>query len=175
MGKIKPPPFVKLIFGFIFQEDNIYNQARLILERHFGAMDFDSPVFAFVYTKYYEKEMGAGLKRKFIAAKKLINPADLYKIKIFTNKIEKKLSRDSARLINIDPGYLDFAKLILASTKDYYHRIYLNKGIFAETTLFFRDKAFRAFEWTYPDYRTKEYAVVFEQIRTIYDKQIKSL
>lgn len=173
MGKIRLPHPVKLIFGFIFQQDNIYNQACSILVKHFGGMDFNSSVFAFVHTKYYEKEMGTDLKRKFIAAKKLVNPAGLYKIKILTNKIEEKLSKGANRLINIDPGCLDFSKLVLASTKDYYHRIYLNKGIFAETTLFFKDKAFRAFEWTYPDY--KEYVNIFEEIRTIYAKQIKSL
>ena len=74
-------------------------------------------------------------------------------------------------MINIDPGYLDSAKYILATTKDYIHRIYLDKGIFAEITLYFRDNAFWPGEWTYRDYKTKEYADILIKIREIYGKQ----
>ena len=164
---------VKLIIGFIFKEEGVCNKAKIFLERRFGKIDFESQTLPFIHTNYYEKEFGKDLKRRFVSFKKLISPLSLPKIKITTNKIEKKLSRGLNRLINIDPGYLDSSKLILASTKDYRHRIFLNKGIYAEVTLFYQNKAFKPWEWTYPDYKTPEYIAIFNQIREIYAKQVK--
>lgn len=164
---------VKLIIGFIYKEDDIFNRAKAILEKQFGKIDFISPALPFRHTDYYEREFGRDLKRRFVSFKKLISPQNLFQIKIITNKFEKKLSDGAFRLINIDPGYLDLAKVILASTKDYKHRIYLNKGIYAEVTLFYQDKTFKPWQWTYPDYKTQEYIAIFNQIRQIYVEQIK--
>lgn len=174
MGAIKKHQPVKLVVGFIFKEEDVLNKAESFLEKRFGKIDFESQTFPFSHTDYYEKELGKDLKRGFISFKKLISPQDLPKIKITTNKIEKKLSNAQSRLINIDPGYLDLSKLILASTKDYKHRIYLSKGIYAEVTLFYQNKTFNSWEWTYPDYKTPEYLAIFNQIRDIYARQIKS-
>lgn len=173
MGVIRSHEPVKLIIGFIFKEEKVLNKAEAILERRNGRIDFQSQNLPFDYTDYYNKEMGQGLKRKFISFKKLILPSSLPEIKIISNAIEKKLSPAKARLINIDPGYLNLSKLILASTKDYSHRIYLNKGIFAEITLFYQNKTFQPWSWTYPDYKTGEYARIFNHIREIYAEQIK--
>lgn len=171
MGKIKRHRAVKLIIGFIFKEDKIFNQTRSLLERKFGKIDFESQGIPFTHTDYYEKEFGRPLQRRFISFKKLILPQELPEIKIATNKIENKMSKGVSRLINIDPGYLDLAKLVLASTKDYKHRIYLNRAIFAEVTLFYENKSFRPWEWTYPDYKTQAYIAIFNQIRDIYVQQ----
>ena len=165
---------VKLVIGFIFQKKSVVNKAESILEKEFGKIDYESQSIGFTYTDYYEPELGRNLKRKFIAFAKLIPPQSLAKIKVLTNSIEKKLSRMGLRLINIDPGYLDMARLILASTKDYKHRICLNKGIYAEVTLFYGDRTFHPWEWTYPDYRAADYISVFNQIRDIYALQIKN-
>lgn len=173
MGKIKKYPPVKLIIGLIFKEEIDFFKARPRLEKYFGKMDFESPALSFTYTDYYEKEFGQGLKRKFISFAKLVYAQSLPKIKIITNSIEVKLTKGGLRQINIDPGYLDLAKLILASTKDYRHRIYLNQGIYAEITLFYQDKTFKAWEWTYPDYKTTEYIQIFNRIRQAYESQIK--
>ena len=173
MGKIKRHQPVKLIIGFIYKEDDIFNKAKAILEKWFGKIDYESQALAFIHTDYYETEFGKNLKRKFISFQNLIQPQNLPKIKITTNTIEKKISKNGMRSINIDPGYLDMAKLILASTKDYKHRVYLNKGIYAEITLFYQDKTFRPWQWTYPDYKTQEYIAIFNQIRQIYVEQIK--
>lgn len=175
MGKIKKALPVKLFCGFIFSEEQIYQKARSIFEHKFGRIDFESRTLDFNYTDYYEKELGKDLKRKFITVTRLIYPADLYKIKLITNEIEASLSRNKLRLINIDPGYLNLSKIVLASTKDYYHRIYLNKGIFAELTLFYQGKAFKALNWTYPDYKTPEYSDIFLRIREIYVDQVKDI
>ncbi len=171
MGKIKIHSPVKLITGFIFKDEPVLEQAVSFLERRFGKMDFESPALKFIHTDYYQAEFGKDLSRKFVSFKKLISPDELARIKIFTNKIEEKLSQGSRRRINIDPGYLDLAKLVLATTKDYAHRIYLNKGIYAEVTLVYQDKMFKPQSWTYPDYRTTEYLEIFNRIRDIYAQQ----
>lgn len=168
MGKIKKYQLVKLIIGFIFKEEGALKKAKALLEKQFGRIDFESQTLPFYHTRYYEKEFGKDLKKKFISFKKLISPIHLPKIKIITNKLENNLSCGINRTINIDPGYLDLSKLILASTKDYKHRIYLDKGIFSEVTLFYENKSFRPWEWTYPDYRTDEYIAIFNKIRDIY-------
>ncbi|MEK6727516.1 MAG: DUF4416 family protein [Candidatus Omnitrophota bacterium] len=171
---LKPNP-VKLIFGFIFKEQDSLNLTKKLLDKHFGAIDFVSPVFDFNYTRYYEKEFGQGLRKVFVSFKKLISPEELSKIKVFSNKIERKLSKGNKRSINIDPGYIGLAKLILASTKDYCHRIYLGKGIFAEVTLVFEGKSYKPWPWTYPDYGSEEHISIFNKIRGIYAAQIKNI
>ncbi len=173
MGKIKKYPPVKLIIGFIFKDAGLYGKTKKILEKLFGEIDFESETLPFRHTDYYEKEFGRDLKRAFIAFRKPIHPEYLSEIKIVTNRLEEKLSSRGLRRINIDPGYLDSAKLVLASTKDYMHRIYLNKGIFAEITLFYQDKTFKPWEWTYPDYRSREYIMIFNKIRELYTAQAK--
>jgi hypothetical protein len=173
MGKLTSPEKVKLVIGFIFQDEGFLKKSEGILRRHFGPIDFESPILPFIHTDYYKKEFGSGLSKKLISFKKLIPSQRLAGIKILTNKIENKFSQKDLRKINIDPGYLTMAKLVLASTKDYSHRIHLNNGIFAEITLTYRNKNFQPHEWTYLDYRSEEYIRVFQQIRDIYAQQIK--
>jgi hypothetical protein len=173
MGKARTYQPVKLFIGFIFKEDLPLEKAKAILGHKFGKIDFFSDTFAFNHTDYYQEEFGTGLKRQFFSFQKLIPPDKLSRIKNQTNKIEKKLSAGGRRLVNIDPGYLNFSKVVLASTKDYSHRIALNDGIYAEITLLYKDKVFQPLEWTYPDYRTKEYLEVFRKIREIYACQVK--
>lgn len=174
MGKIQKEIPVKLICGFISSKEELFRKAARSLSARFGEIDFESETLIFDYTKYYEEEMGQDLKRKFISFQRLISPAKLHLVKIFTNKLEVKFSKDIRRKINIDPGYIDGSKLILATTKDYSHRIYISKGIFAEVTLSFQKGGFVSLPWTYPDYKTEAYRQIFERIRTIYSNQIKS-
>lgn len=168
MGKVKKYNSVKFIIGFIYQDEAIFIQARNKLLRRFGKIDFESCPLNFNCTKHYAQEMGIDLKRKFVSFSKLIPMSELYRIKLYTNRLESKFLNLTHRLINIDPGYLDKAKLILASTKDYAHRIYLRKGIFAEVTLSYKGNSFSPCDWSYPDYRTKEYIDIFNQIRCLY-------
>jgi hypothetical protein len=169
LGKIRKHNLrVKLITGLIYKDEAVFIKARNKLIRKFGKIDFEAGPIDFNYTDYYEAEMGRGLKRRFISFAKLIPICDLYCIKLFTNRLEEKLSVAGLRTINIDPGYIDLAKLVLATTKDYAHRIFLQKGIFAEITLTYRKDTFSRNEWTYPDYCTKEYIDIFNQIRKLY-------
>ena len=172
--KIKPFP-VKLIIGFIFKDYKILKETEKILEKKFKEIDFESEIIPFNFTDYYEKEMGKDLKRKFISFKKLIMPQKIRKIKEYTIKIEKKFSFDKKRKINIDPGYLTDSQLVLSTTKPYFHRIYLGNCIWAEVTLFYQNKTFRYFDWTYPDYRTPAYIEIFNKIREIYLTQKREL
>lgn len=173
MGKIVKPQKVKLFIGIIFKNAPLIPEIKPLLTSKFGPIDFESQILGFSYTNYYEKEFGANLKRRFFGFFRLILPDRIAAIKNITNKIEKRFSKNNKRLINLDPGYLNDAKLVLATTKDYSHRIYLKDGVFAETTLIFSGGKFRPCAWTYPDYQTKEYADIFGQIRNIFMRQRK--
>lgn len=171
MGIIRKAIPVKLIVGFIYKEEGIFLKAKQLLQKKFGKIDFESEKLLFNLTDYYEQELGKDPLRKFMSFSALIPADKIADIKIFTNAIEKKLAKNHLRRINIDPGYINFSKLVLATTKDYIHRIYLGKGIYAEMTLYFRNKTFNPWEWTYNDYRTPQYLEIFTKIRELYAKQ----
>lgn len=175
MGNVHPAEKVKLIVGLISADKTLFDKARLILEKKFGnKADFESEVMDFIYTDYYNREMGTGLKRKFLSFKKPVYLKDIEKTKILSNKIEKRLSVNGKRTINIDPGYVDLAKLVLFSTKDYSHRMHVGRGIFAEVTLHFKDEKFTTWPWTYPDYKTDAYISIFNYIRELYKSELKN-
>ncbi|MBI3991546.1 MAG: DUF4416 family protein [Candidatus Omnitrophica bacterium] len=174
MGESKRHPPVKLIIGMIFSQIQLFSKVKELLEEKFGAIDFESSIMDFNYTAYYETEMGNNLKRSFISFKGLIPPEDISSIKLFTNKLESDFAIDASRKINLDPGYLTLDKFVLATTKNYQHRIYLRDGIYAEMTLRYKKRSFEPWEWTYPDYRTEEYIKYFNEAREIYRQQSKS-
>ena len=175
MGKVKETLPVKLVAGMISGEEGLFKQAEKKLAQEFGPIDFTSSPLPFSSTDYYEKNMQADLKRKFISFTDLIDPARIAEIKLFTNQLEEDLcsSRSRQRRLNIDPGYVTLAKLVLATSKNFQHRIYLSKGIYAEVTLRYkRGKGFTCWEWTYPDYRSQAYIEIFNHLREIYHRQI---
>lgn len=176
MGVVKSHKPVKLIAGMITNDSELLLKVEKILERRFGPIDFRTSLLDFAYTNYYQPEMGGNLKRQFVSFRRLIDPSVLSKIKLYTNKLELKLSASRnkpSRRINIDPGYLTEGKLILATTKNHQHRIYLGRGIYAEGTLRFVERSFVPWEWTYSDYQTKEYVDIFNEIRKIYLQQTR--
>lgn len=165
---------VKFICGFIYSSEATYLKVRKIFERKFAKIDLESPCFDFTFTHYYEREMGSPLYRRFVSFEKLRDAAEFVSIKLFCIKIEKKFANGMNRTINIDPGYINDAKLVLTTTKDYSHRIYVGEGIFEEVTLYYKDSGFKDFETTYPDYKTPEYKKIFLSVRDKYREQIKS-
>lgn len=174
MGKINKPHLAKLVTGLISSDTTLLDKVCEQLISKFGEIDLASNSMNFTHTDYYKEEMGENLKKKFISFKNLIEIEKLADIKIYTNDIEKEYTDSKAsRKINIDPGYIDLAKLVLASTKDFTHRIYIGKGIYAEVTLRYMHGTYKPWEWTYPDYQKKEYIAFFEKIRKIYNSQIK--
>ncbi|MCK4810332.1 MAG: DUF4416 family protein [Candidatus Omnitrophica bacterium] len=173
MFKKQLPKKVKCICAFIYKDEAIFRKVKNIMAGGLGTIDYESKPIKFDFTDYYEKEMGAGLSRRFVSFKKLMNPLKLLKVKLDCIKLEKKFSCQDKRRINIDPGYLNEARLILLSTKDFYHRIYLGKCIYAEVTLYYAQRDFRDLPWTFPDYRTPGYKNIFIEIRDNYIRQIR--
>lgn len=173
MGKTKKPKAVKLIAGMLAKDQKLFGKAEEFFIKKFGPIDYKSRVIPFTYTNYYKEELGSPIKRKFISFKKLISPGQIARVKLFTNSIEKKFTVDKKRQINIDPGYVSDAKLVLPTTKDYFHRIYLSHGIYAEITLKWRKGGFRPFEWTYPDYKSDKYLEILNSIRNAYMSKLK--
>ena len=165
MGQVKLPYPSKLIIGLIYKDPQVKAKAAALLAKCFGRSDYQSPIIDFSYTDYYYQEMGRPLKRVFIGFQMLRIEEELADIKTYTNSLEEKFSAKGKRRINIDPGFLSPGKLILATTKNYNHRIYLKKGIFAEVTLFYQKDGFQPWPWSYPDYQSKEYLDIFNTIR----------
>lgn len=175
LGEIKPFVREKLIMGVIINEDKLnLDVVTPFLEKEFGEVDYKSNCIDFNFTEYYQDEMGSCLKRYFLSFKNLVDPIKLADIKIFSNELEIKLSGNSdKRIVNIDPGIISLGNLILASTKNFSHRIPLSKGIYAEITLVYV-KGWQHLQWTFPDYRTEQYQKVFSEIRTLLYNQRKT-
>jgi hypothetical protein len=177
VADIKAAQPVKLMCGIIALNEEQLGRAKKKLRESFGDIDLESEVVPFAFTDYYEKEMGKGLLRQFVSFAALIDPGSIAGIKLTTNGVEKTIAKDyvgaSNRPVNLDPGYVAASKLVLASTKDFSHRIYLGRGIYAEVTLIFRRGHFEPLEWTYPDYRTEGHRRFFEKIRSTYREQVK--
>jgi hypothetical protein len=178
MGRIRRPDRVKLIVGMLSAYPGALAEAEARLVQVFGPVDLRSDLFAHAFTEYYRDEMGHPLARYFAAFDELIAPHELAAAKRLSNRIEGDLAAlgewPVVRPVNLDPGYVAPSKLILASTKDFAHRIYLARGIWAEVTLLFKNGAWRELEWTYPDYRTPEYRDFFTRVRDRLKEQVRA-
>jgi hypothetical protein len=174
MGEIKQPEQVKLIASIFTGDETLLAVARGALASRFGALDYQSEVLPFPFTSYYAREFGAGLLRQMVAFAALIAPERLAEIKRATNELEMTWSVDGRRRVNVDPGYICLGKLVLATTKDNFHRIYLGQGIYAEVTLRYYHGSFRPWEWTYPDYASARYLEMCAEIRSIYGQQLRA-
>jgi hypothetical protein len=174
MGKIKTYPPVKFFAALTFSPAAPIGEAQQMLEPLLQEIEAISLCYDFdQFTHYYGEEMGTGLKKKVISFRHL-QPAELLpEIKVATNEIENTFRSGQKRRINIDPGYISAAKMVLATTKDYDHRIYLNRGIFADLHYRFCQGHFQPTEWTYPDYRQPELITYFERIRNNYLEELK--
>lgn len=177
MGIPTPPPPVKLLVALLAADPALFAAAASQLEQSYGSIDLESEVFPWNTTDYYRAEMGENLWRKFVGFRRLISPGDLVRIKLETNTLEVSLSSAASpsapRRVNLDPGYLDATKLVLASTKNQAHRIYLAQGIYAEVTLLFHHGTFHPFVYTYADYRWPETHGFLRQARLRYLKQLR--
>ena len=176
----EPMPFspTKLICGIIASKEASFKKAEERLVQLFGSVDLTSPLFIFNYTDYYEKQMGKNLKRKFLSFASLISPEKLSEIKLRTNELEEEIRdelKEGRRVVNLDPGYLTQSALIMATAKDFAHRIPLQQGIYAHLELLFSKKSFKTLDWTYPDYRAEEYHNFFMEVRRIYLSQLANL
>lgn len=169
MGEIGTPAPVMLLLAAFSRHGEGLDWARQRAEATWGTVALASPRFSFEETGYYEPTMGPGLQKCFWAFDKLIDPGLLADVKAQTNAWEieyaKDCGHDEPRPLNLDPGYLTPAKLVLASTKDHAHRLYLSDGIYAEVTLFYKDRRWQHRDWTFPDYRRADYQQFFAECR----------
>lgn len=166
---------VKLISSLFSSKGSLIDDVIRELEEMFGPADWISPRLLFDRTKYYATEMGWPLHRRFISFKSLIRPDEIVEIKLATNKVEARYSQDGKRRINIDPGYISLERLVLATGKNYTHRIYLSKGIYADLTLIFHRGSFRTLDWTYRDYADPKVTDYFSDVRERYKAQIRGI
>lgn len=173
MGVEKEFKKVKLFSGVIYSSSQVYEETRKKLEEIFSAVDLESGEFNFDFTTYYSQEMGSPLYRRFISFEELISPEQLPDIKIHTNKIEIETSINRNRVVNLDPGYLSEANVIIATTKNYYHRVPLSKGIYAHMEYVIKKKKLVPLEWTYPDFKTPRYMDFFECLVPIFKRNLK--
>ncbi len=174
MGKIRIYPPVKIFCAVTFAPGARPEEIIHKLEALLSPADSRSALFAFSdFTDYYSPEMGSGLQKQFVSFTELKPAEYLPDLKIAANSIETDFAGENGRTVNIDPGYLCAAKIVLATTKDYDHRIYLNRGIFGDVHLRFRKGHFQLNDWTYPDYRRPETIDYFEALRNIYLDALK--
>lgn len=166
---------VKLFSGIIYKNNCDYEKVKSKLERNFSLIDIETEEIPFDQTTYYNQEMGSPLSRRFISFRDLINPQELPEIKRYTISIEKKLSVSGSRTVNIDPGFLSEANIIIATTKNYFHRVPLQKGIYAHIEYVIKKKQIFPMEWTYPDFKKPEYLNFFYTLRREYKQNLKSL
>lgn len=170
MSTPKEAKKVKLISSLFSSEQELIERVIKEMEGYFGSVDWVSEKLVFNRTRYYEKEMGWPLYRRFISFSKLISPDYIVDIKLMTNKVENEHLVDKRRKINIDPGYISLERLVLATNKNYIHRIYLKKGIYADLTLIFYAGTFKPLAWTYTDYADEKVISYFNMLR---DRDLK--
>jgi len=160
--------------GLLVARQDLLAEAAERLIQPFGPISERSQPVPFTHTTYYAQELGPQPWRQFITFARLVDPGDLAAIKVQTNALERAWTVEGKRLVNLDPGYISLSKLVLATTKNHWHRLYLGQGIYAEVTLPYRDGAFRPQEWTYPDYRTPEHLAFFSAARERYRRELRA-
>ncbi len=175
MGSIRSFTPVKHFIGVLVSDPALVSPVKKRLTELYGAVDHESPVIPFDFTDYYAAEMGDAVDRVFFSFERLIEADQLADIKRQTNDLEGAFNGSVKRPVNLDPGYLENAKVVLASTKNFYHRIYLGRGIFAEVTMHFKNNTFQFFPWTYPDYQSRDYQEFFLRVRRLYRSQLKTM
>lgn len=175
MGKIKPYPPVKLIAAIATSDPDLWPECKQKLESLYSDIDIALEWYDFHHTDYYLTEMGKNLKKRMISFRELISAEQLPDIKLATNQLEREFVKGGKRRLNIDPGYICTPKLVLATTKDFSHRIYLNEGIFGDIHLKYQKGSFRAQEWTYPDYREPEVIHFLNRVREVYLLQMAEI
>ncbi|MCE5268943.1 MAG: DUF4416 family protein [Planctomycetaceae bacterium] len=186
MGQPTPHSPVLLLLAAFSRHEDALDWARERAVEAWGPVVLESPRFEFAETHYYDATMGAGLKKVFFAFRQPFEADRLIDVKLQTNAWEEEyagLVRQTAgetpapqsgtpapqepRPLNLDPGYLTLGKLVLASTKDFAHRIYLGRGIYAEVTLQYKHKRWQHHEYTFPDYRRADYQAFFTECRDV--------
>lgn len=172
MGVIKTYPPVKLFAAVTISDKTLWPPLIQKLEELYSKTDYQIDWYPFNHTKFYEEEMGENLSKRMVSFTEFTQAEKLPDIKIATNEIETEFSEHSKRRVNVDPGYLNASKIVLATTKDYGHRVYLGQGVFGDVHLRYVSHRFQTTEWTYPDYKEQFVLDFFEEVRKKYMSQL---
>jgi hypothetical protein len=174
MSRPTAPLPAKLVIGFFLKDRSLAGPVSDALRSVFGPIDVVSRWLPFNYTAYYSPEIGNPLFRRMLAFSNLIQQDSLGFIKKTTNNIEDQFAVNRRRRVNIDPGYLLPERFVLASGKNFTHRIYLGQGIYGDLTLIYTKSAFQLLPWTYPDYADENMLAYLGQVRDKYKVDLDS-
>jgi len=173
MSLPQPPKPAKLIAGFFLKDKTLAEGVVRDLQEGLGPVAMISNWIDFDFTRYYCEEMGSPLSRRMVVFKTLVAQTGLADVKQATNRIEKSYARQGRRRVNIDPGYLLPERFVLATGKNFTHRIYVGQKIYADLTLIFQKGAFRTLPWTYPDYADRSLIDFLTLVRNTYMRELK--
>lgn len=172
MARIQKPPKGRLVVSIIYNSLDGLADSLKLLEKHFGRVQCETMELAFTSDKYTE-EMGNGLQRRFYSFERLVERDRLPEIKSACHKVEQQLGdlvHDYAfRTVNIDPGILTPDNLVMASHREYNHRVYLRDGVFAELALVYSRGRFVRLPWTVVDFCQGEAIEFFLRVRESFE------
>jgi hypothetical protein len=169
-----PPQPAKLVVGIILSQRRLLDNVARLLKNTYGEIDMVSPWFGFDFTEYYASEMGSPLYRRLLVFRELVAQEELARIKHRTNDVEHRFSREGRRQVNLDPGVLLYERFVLATGKNYSHRIYIGRRIYADLTLVFQNGGYQILPWTYPDYAAEVMRAFLLQVRRKYAEDLAS-
>jgi hypothetical protein len=175
MSEPGPPLPVKPVVSLLLARKDLGPAVLQKLSEFFGPPDLVGPWWPFTDTDYYTSEMGPNLGRRLVSFLHLADPAQLTSWKVYTNGIEAGLALGGRRVANLDPGYVAKERLVLATGKNYSHRLYLGRGIYGDLTLIYGRGQFRSLPWSYPDYAGGEMRALLDQVRRKYLWQLKAM
>ncbi|MBD3421563.1 MAG: DUF4416 family protein [Chitinivibrionales bacterium] len=170
MGQTKRPSPGQLFMAVLYTATADIASVNDALIQAYGRAQFEHGPISFHFSDYYTQEMGTGLLKKYLLFDTYIDRESIAECKLKTNRMEESYRRQGRRTVNLDPGYLTLDKLVLATTKDFFHRIYLGTGIHAEVTLHYRRNKYRYFSWTYPDYREPQFLAFLKKARSTLER-----
>jgi len=173
MSRPQTPKPAKLVIGFFLKEKDLVVPVVKALIAKFGPVDISSSWLPFNFTTYYEPEMGEPLFRRMLAFETLIKQSVLSEIKQITNDLELEYLKNSKRMVNLDPGYMLRERFVLATGKNFSHRIYIGQRIYADLTLIYAKGRFIKLPWTYPDYAEQNMLIYLERVRNKYVIDLK--
>lgn len=171
MAQIRNIYRIKPIAGLLSTQKSIFVELAVQMASEYSPIDHATEILPFPHSTYYENEMGQPLYRQFVSLRELMHPDELVSMKEWSNALEDEWAVDGKRIINIDPGYITLHNLVLASAKDFSHRIHLGRGIFGDVNLIYSGQGgYQALPWSYPDY--VEQAAFFNEVRSTYKQQL---
>src|SRR3989338_9164524 len=148
---------VKYFVAILTNDVGLREHVVHVLGDHFGKADHESQWYPFSHTDYYHSEMGGGLMRSFVSFEKLLSPEDLAKVKQLTSKVEDRFRFKKNRKVNIDPGYVDYCKIVMASEKFSSYRVAISKGCYADFVMYYDKKGFIPLPWAFSDFASGTY------------------